>query len=186
MRLSVQLLRITKRTKVSSNAIYSQLGVVKAVTGARTQSREDTSDVAMIAQRKMPFSSDAVLERTRQQMLALILSNRSVYNSKKQNISPKLFENETHRKLLNCILAFYDIGKNIDTSHILEFFTEEDEIKEVSLILSLDNKSDDDMKAFDDYYKVITDKMNRKKILTHLGADRDDKIEILNKIMKNK
>lgn len=183
--LDVYVEELSKRTKVSSNAIYSQLGVVKAVTGDRTQSREDASDVAMIARRKMPFSSDAVLERTRQQMLALILSNRSVYNSKKHNISPKLFENETHKKLLNCILAFYDIGKNIDTSHILEFFTEEDEIKEVSLILSLDNKSDDDMKAFDDYYKVITDKMNRKNILSHLGADNPDKIEILNKIMKN-
>ncbi len=183
--LDVYVEELSKRTKVSSNAIYSQLGVVRAVSTSSSQPREDTPDVTMIAQRKTPFSSDAVLERTRQQMLSLIISNKGVYKRKKEKITPNLFEKEVHKKLLNCILAFYDIDKNIEPSHIIDLFTEEEDIKEVSLILSLDNKSDDDTKAFEDYLKVITERMNRKNILNQLGGDNPDKIEVLNKIIKN-
>ena len=183
--LDVYVEELSKRTKVSSNAIYAQLGIVKAVSGTSGQSQEETPDVTMIAQRKTPFSSDAVLERTRQQLLSLLLSNRGVYKQRKEKITPDIFENEIHKKLLNYILAFYSIDKNIEPTHILDLFTEEADIKEVSLILSLDNQSDDDLKAFDDYLKVISERMNRKKILSHLNADNPDKINALNEILKN-
>ena len=183
--LDVYVEELSKRTKVSSNAIYAQLGIVKAVSGTSAGSHEETPDVTMIAQRKTPFSSDAVLERTRQQLLALLLSNRSVYKQRKDKLTPDIFENEIHKKLLNYILAFYSIDKNIEPTHVLDLFTEEEEIKEVSLVLSLDNRSDDDLKAFDDYLKVISERMNRKKILSQLNADNPDKINALNKILKN-
>lgn len=182
--LDVYIEELSKRTKVSTNAIYAQLGVVKAVNSSNSQPSEETPDVAMIAQRNIVFSSDAVLERTRQQMLSLLISNKSVYKHKKEHITPELFENETHKKLLKYILAFYDIDKVVETSHIIDFFTDEEEIREVSLVLALDNKSEDDFKAFDDYLKVITERMNKKKFLSHLNGDNPDKIKMLNRIIK--
>ncbi len=182
--LDVYIEELSSRTKVSSNAIYSQLGVVKAVN-TKVKSIDETPDVTMIAQRKIKLSSDAALERTREHLLSLLISSKSLYNRKKNHINENLFENETHKKLLKCILAFYDIDKSVEASQLLDFFTEEDEIKEVSLILALDNRTEDSDKAFDDYIKVITNRMNRKNILNSLNGDDADKIEKINKIIKN-
>ncbi len=181
--LDVYVEELSKRTKVSSNAIYSQLGIVKAISQPRSD--DETPDVITIARQKTPFSSDGALERTRRELLSLLVMNRSVYKQKKASISTELFENETHKKLLNYLMAFYDIDKFVDPGHVLDFFTEEEEISEVSLILSLDNRSDDDIKAFEDYYKVITERMNRKKILSQLNGTEPDKINKLNQIIKN-
>ena len=182
--LDVYVEELSKRTRVSSNAIYSQLGIVKAVNSP-VASTQETPDIPTLAQRNTVMSSDAALERTREQLLALIIANKSLYKRKKQNISPGLFESEIHKKLLNYVGAFYDIDKTIDPSQVLDFFNKEEEIKEVSLILSLDNMTEDSDKAFDDYLKVITNRMNRKNILEQLNGDNPDKIENLNKIIKN-
>lgn len=183
--LDVYIEELADRTKVSSNAIYSQLGIVKAVNSPQGQKDSETPDVNTLAQRKTPLSSDAALERARQLMLALIISVPSVLKSRKQAVTSALFENPVHIKLLNYILAFIDIGKNIEPSQVIDLFTEDEEIREVSLILSLDNMTDDPIKAFDDYQKVINDRMNRKNIMSQLTGDSPDKIEILNKIIKN-
>lgn len=182
--LDVYVDELSSRTKVSSNAIYSQLGVVKQVSKTPAVT-DETPDVTMIAQRKTKLSSDSALERTREHLLALLISNKSLYKRKKQYINPNIFESETHKKLLNYILAFYDIDKAIEPSQVLEFFTEDEEIKEVSLILSLDNRTDDADKAFDDYLKVIGERMNRKRILSELNSVSEDKIKEINKIIKN-
>ena len=184
--LDVYIEELADRTKVSSNAIYSQLGIVKAVNAVQQQGTEtETPDIPTLAGRKMPFSTEAALERTRQHMLSLIISSRTLYNSKKSSIYAGLFENPIHHKLLSYVSAFYDIGKNAEPAQLMELFTEDEEIKEVSLILSLDNMTDDAEKAFDDYLRIITERMNRKKILNNLGNDNPDKINILNNIIKN-
>jgi len=183
--LDVYVEELASRTKVSSNAIYSQLGVVKAVNPVVGNSNSETPDVTMIAQRKNKLSSDAALERTREHMLSLLLGSKALYKRKKQYISSGLFENETHKKLLNYICAFYDIDKAIDPTQVIDFFTEEEEIKEISLILSLDNRTEDSDKAFDDYLKVINERMNRKKIMTKLNGGDLNNLEEINKIIKN-
>ncbi len=183
--LDVYVEELASRSKVSSNAIYSQLGVVKAVN-TKTASIDETPDVTMIERRKSKLSSDGALERTREHLLALLISSKSIYKNKKQFISLDLFESETHKKLLSYILAFYDIDKTIETSQVINFFTEEEEIKEVSKILSIDNRTEDANKAFDDYIRVINDRMNKKNILMRLNSQDKDKIEKINKIIKNK
>ncbi len=182
--LDVYIEELSMRTKVSANAIYSQLGIVKAVNPA-TQPVADTPDVTTLFTRNTPVSSDAALERTRQSLLALLLSDKELYKRNKQAITKDLFENEIHKKLLDYILAFYEIDKIIDSSSVLDYFTTEEEIREISLILSIDNRTDDSSKAFNDYIKVITERMNRKKILSKLSGDNPDKINELNKIIKN-
>lgn len=183
--LDVYVEEIASRTKVSPGAVYSQLGVVKAVNTKSSLGADEVQDVTMIAQRKTPLSSDGALERTREYMLSLLLSSKGLYKRKKQQITASLFESEIHKKLLNYILAFYEVDKAIEPSQVLDFFTEEDEIKEVSLILSLDNRAEDTDKAFDDYLKVITERMNRKNIMDRLNSRNDDTINEINKIIKN-
>jgi len=182
--LDVYVEELSTRTKVSSNAIYSQLGIVKAVN-TMSSPKAETPDVTSLFQRKAPTSSDAALEKTRQSFLALLVSDKALYNRNKQYITRELFENETHKKLLDYVMAFYDIGKIVEPSAVLDYFTTDEEIREISLILSIDNKTDNSQKAFDDYLKVITDRMNRKKILSKLSGDNPDKINELNKIIKN-
>ena len=183
--LDVYVEELASRTKVAPTAIYSQLGVVKAVSAKTSPTNDETPDVTMIAQRKTKPSSDGVLERTRQHMLALLIASRAVYKRKKQYVTPELFESEIHKKLLNYILAFYEIDKTIEASQVLDFFSEEEEIREVSLILSLDNRADDLDKAFDDYFKVINQSMSRKRILEQLNGSGSADVNELNKIIKD-
>ena len=117
--------------------------------------------------------------------MGLLISEKSLYKKYKQSINASLFENDVHKKLLNCILAYYDIDKSIDAGAIMSCFSTDEEINEVSLILSLDNKTDDPDKAFNDYLRIINDGMNKKNILNLLGNKNPDSIEKLNKIIKN-
>ena len=86
---------------------------------------------------------------------------------------------------INDMFGGMEKSVKIMESYIMDFFTEEGEIKEVSLILSLDNRTEDSDKAFDDYLKVITERMNRKNIMNRLNARDDDTINEINKIIKN-
>ena len=65
------------------------------------------------------------------------------------------------------------------------YFQTEEEISEVSRILSLDNKTDDSDRAFHDYIKIINERMNRQNIMKLLGNKTPGNLERLNKIIKN-
>ena len=180
--LDVYVEELSKKTSVSSNAIYSQLGVVKSTNVKKS---EFDTDIENISHGKPVLSTDAALKRARELLLGLLISEKSLYKKYSQLITPSLFESEVHKKLLTYILAYYDIDKNIDASAVMGYFTTDEEINEVSLILSLDNKTDDPDKAFNDYIRIINDRMNKKNILSLLGNKNPDNIEKLNKIIKN-
>lgn len=180
--LDVYIEELSKKTAVSSNAIYSQLGVVKSTN---VKKPEFNSDIENVSHGKTVLSTDAALKRARELFLGLLISEKSLYKKYKQSINASLFENDVHKKLLNCILAYYDIDKSIDAGAIMSCFSTDEEINEVSLILSLDNKTDDPDKAFNDYLRIINDGMNKKNILNLLGNKNPDSIEKLNKIIKN-
>lgn len=181
--LDVYIEELSKKTGVSSNAIYSQLGVVKATNIKKTP---DNSNAENISAGKPVFSEDGALKRARELLLGLLISEKSLYKKYKHLIKDSLFESEVHKKLLTYILAYYDIDKPIDPGEVMAYFTMDDEINEVSLILSLDNKADDPDKAFNDYIKNINDRINKKNILSLLGSKNPADIEKLNKIIKNK
>jgi len=181
--LDVYIEELSRKTGVSSNAIYSQLGVVKATNVKKTP---ENSNIENISSGKPVFSEDGALKRARELLLGLLISERSLYKKYKHLINDSLFESEVHKKLLTYILAYYDIDKSIDPSEVMAYFTTDDEINEISLILSLDNKADDPDKAFNDYLRNINDRMNKKNILSLLGSKNPEDLEKLNKIIKNK
>jgi len=180
--LDVYIEELSQKTSVSSNAIYSQLGVVKATNMKKPA---ENTNIENISAGKPVFSEDGALKRARELLLGLLISEKSLYKKYKPLIKESLFESEVHKKLLTYILAYYDIDKAIDPGDVMAFFTTDDEINEVSLILSLDNKADDPDKAFNDYLKNINDRMNKKNILSLLGSKNPEDIEKLNKIIKN-
>ena len=181
--LDVYVEELSKKTAVSSNAIYSQLGIVKATTVKKPS--DFKTDIPDISTGRPVLSSDAALNRARQLLLGLLISEKSLYKKYKQLISDSLFESNVHKKLLTYILAYYDIDKTIDAGSVVGYFSTDEEISEVSLILSLDNRADDPDKAFKDYIKIINDRMNKKNILSLLGSKNPDNLEKLNKIIKN-
>ncbi len=178
--LDVYVEALAEKTGVSPNAIYSQLGVVKAV-----EKKEEVSpgDIVSIAARHTPKTEDASLTRTRELLLGLLMGNKTICQTHKQQLSLSLFESEVHKELLKYILACADINKPADGADAINLFKTDEEINEVSLILSLDNKTDDPDKAFSDYVKIINDRMSKKKIMSLLENGGD--LEKLNKVIKN-
>ena len=181
--LDVYVEELSKKTSVSSNAIYSQLGVVKAATIKKPE--EFKTDISSVAPGKPVLSGDAALKRARELLLGLLISEKALYKKYKQLITSSLFESDVHKKLLTYILAYYDIDKAIDPGSVIGYFSTDEEISEVSLILSLDNRTDDPDKAFNDYLRIINERMNKKNILSLLGDKNSDNIERLNQIIKN-
>lgn len=181
--LDVYIEELSDRTGVSANAIYSQLGVVKA-QGAKTPPSRG-GDITVSNASGPVSSADAALNRTRELLLGLLISDKSIYIKNKQLIAKSLFESEVHKKLLTYIMAYYDIDKSIEVSEVMGYFQTEEEISEVSRILSLDNKTDDPDRAFHDYVKIINERMNRQNIMKLLGDKTPGNLERLNKIIKN-
>lgn len=179
--LDVYVEELSAETGVSSNAIYSQLGVVKAA-GVGSSSAQGGVSAALSP--SAPADGDASLNRVRELLLALLINEKPIYKKYKKLISKSLFESEIHKKLLTYISAFYDIDKAIEAGEIIGCFETEEEINEVSLILSLDNREDDPDKAFQDYLKIISGRMNKKRILGMLGSSSEN-LEKLNKMIKN-
>lgn len=181
--LDVYIESLSEKTGVGQNAIYSQLGIVKAVaTGNDTQ---NTSDIMTISNRHAKAGSDNYLNRTRQLLLGLLLADKSLYKRHFSEIKETFFENETHKKILNYIKEQYDDDKIIDLHCLVEKFEKEEDIHETTLILSLDNQTEDSEKAFRDYVKIINERMNRNNILKMLGGRQTDSITKLNEEIKN-
>ena len=181
--LDVYIEALSEKTGVAQNAIYSQLGVVKAV-----RSKPDTqeqSDIMTISNRNAKAGSDNYLNRTRQLLLGLLLSEKSLYKNHRAAVSETLFENETHLKLLRYIEEKYAEDSTIDLPSVIEAFENEEDIREITLILSLDNQTEDSEKAFRDYIKIINDRMNRNNILKMLGGHNSESIAKLNDEIKN-
>ena len=179
--LDVYIEEMSQSTGVSSNAIYSQLGVVKAV-GQRRET-DVPADVTAIAQRHTAHTDDASLGRTRELLLGLLMSDKSLLTKHNLLLAEPLFESDVHKKLLTYISACADIGKMPETGDVLNLF-DGDDINEISLILSLDNKADDPNKAFCDYVKIINDRLNKRRIMSLLKGGGEN-LEKLNKIIKN-
>ena len=88
-------------------------------------------------------------------------------------------------KLLRYIEEKYAEDSTIDLPSVIEAFENEEDIREITLILSLDNQTEDSEKAFRDYIKIINDRMNRNNILKMLGGHNSESIAKLNDEIKN-
>lgn len=167
-------------TRVSANALYAQLGISKAKAAA--PSKSVVTD-PLLLQLKKPKNNDA-LNNAREFLLSLIIFSKNVYNKHKDSINDKLFELDTHKKLLSYIQMCYETEGNVSTYKITAHFSDDEDSDEIYRILSLDNRSEDAEKAYQDYMKIINTEM-QKNMAKHLAESGGD-LEQLNDLLKRK
>lgn len=181
--LDIYVEELSKKTGVAQTAIYSQLGVVKAV---KSKPEPDApSDIMTISNRSSSGGEDNYLNRTRRLLLGLLISDKPLYMNHRTALNESIFENGIHRKLLKYIDEKYESGGTIDAPTLLEAFDSDEEVKELTFILSLDNQTDDSEKAFRDYIKIINERINRRNILKMLSGHDSESISKLNDKIKN-
>lgn len=168
---------LSAATKVSANAIYSQLGITKA-KGQRVPSSPVNDPLIM--QLKKPKGND-VLNNAREFLLSLIIFSKSVYTKHKEKLTEDLFENHVHKRLLEYIHQCYETDGIINTYKLTAHFSEDEESESYMRILSLDNMPEDAEKAYSDYMKIITVEMqkNMARNLVETGADLNKLNELL-------
>ena len=78
----------------------------------------------------------------------------------------------------------YETEGNVSTYKITAHFSDDEDSDEIYRILSLDNRSEDAEKAYQDYMKIINTEM-QKNMAKHLAESGGD-LEQLNDLLKRK
>ncbi len=170
-------------SKVSANAIYSQLGVSKAKSAAPAKSV--VTDPLVLQLRKSNRTDSDVLNKAREFLLSLIIFNKNVYNKHKDSIAEDLFESDFHRRLLEYIHRSYATDGTVSAFKISAHFKDEDDSTQCARILSLDNRTDNAEKAYADYIKIISAEMQRQ-LAKNLAESGTADLEQLNRLLKKK
>ena len=171
---------LSNATRVSVNAIYSQLGISKAK--AATPTKTVITD-PLLLQLKKPKNNNA-LNNAREFLLSLIIFSKNVYNKHKDHITEQLFELDIHKKLLSYIKECYETDAVVSAYKITAHFSEDENSDAYSRILALDNRPDDTEKAYEDYMKIIVSEM-QKNMAKNL-AETGENLEKLNDLLKRK
>lgn len=175
--LDVYIEEISKRAKTSSQAIYAQLGKTRLIKNGSPQGAQPPS----IAPYAGAILTDK-LEKTRELLLAVLADNVSIFLKFEDILSQDLFENEIHIKLFNMIKEKSKSHHKLEAASVMVDF-DENEVGEVTKILSIDAKCDNKSLAVKDYINSIMQEQKNKKI-NELLANGD--MEALNELLKNK
>lgn len=175
---------LSARTKVSVNAINTQLGV-SAAKGNAAQSAKVADPLILQLKKSRPTGEDT-LNNAREQLLALIIFDKAVYNKHKDSVTEDIFESEFHKGLLRYIKECYETTQSPAPSRLTAHYAEDDDSSaQLARILSIDADSDDNERAYADYMRVITSEMKKKSILALINSGNGDLNE-LNRMLKNK
>ena len=173
--LDIYVEEIARRAKTGAQAIYAQLGKTRVVKGEQSAQSPDI----------LPYAGAIVsdkLEKTRELLLSVLADNVSIFERFDGEIDEKLFENKTHIKLFNIIKDRAKDHQRLEAGSVMTLF-DEDEIGEVTKILSIDAMCDDKTRAVTDYIAAIKQEMRKAKISELLKSGDMQK---LNEFLKNK
>ena len=173
--LDIYVEEIARRAKTGAQAIYAQLGKTRVVKGEQSAQGPDI----------LPYAGAIVsdkLEKTRELLLSVLADNVSIFERFDGEIDEKLFENKTHIKLFNIIKDRAKDHQRLEAGSVMTLF-DEDEIGEVTKILSIDAMCDDKTRAVTDYIAAIKQEMRKAKISELLKSGDMQK---LNEFLKNK
>lgn len=173
--LDIYVEEIARRAKTGAQAIYAQLGKTRVVKGEQSAQSPDI----------LPYAGAIVsdkLEKTRELLLSVLADNVSIFERFGGEIDEKLFENKTHIKLFNIIKDRAKDHQRLEAGSVMTLF-DEDEIGEVTKILSIDAMCDDKTRAVTDYIAAIKQEMRKAKISELLKSGDMQK---LNEFLKNK
>lgn len=173
--LDVYIEEIAKRAKTGTQAIYAQLGKTRVVKG----------DLGAKSPDILPYAGAIVsdkLEKTRELLLSVLADNVSILERFSGIISEDLFENKTQKKLFEIIKEKAESHQRIEAGSVMALF-DDDEIGEVTKILTIDAMCDDKSKAVSDYVAAIKQEMRKAKIQALLQSGD---MQALNEFLKNK
>lgn len=175
---------LSNRTGVSANAIYSQLGITKAKQAKPNRSIKGEDPLVLQLKSKSGKKFD-VLDKTREHLLSLVIFNKRVYTKNKDNITEALFESEFHISLLKYIKKCYEDTGAVTPAQITAHFDSGEDNTHVARILSLDNMSDDSLKAYEDYVRIIKTEMKKRSIQRLVNSTQEEDLSAINDLLKN-
>lgn len=171
--LDVYVNKISALTGVSSQSLYSQLGI-KKVSTPKEPKQYHAIDKSKIA------GGRSKADIVRESILALLISNKSIYDTFHTSLNDELFGNGPLLEIYKYINSVYKAGKNIDTNLMMVSLNEE-YTKELARILSIDTHITDESKAFKDYIKTLKELIRKEKIFETLS---NGNVEQLNNMIK--
>lgn len=171
--LDVYVNKLSGITGVSPQSLYAQLGIKKVNS---PQTRQPITSI----DRKKIEGGRSKADITRESLLALIISKKSIYESCSNIISEELFGNGLLLDIFKYIKEMYDSGKNVDVNLMISSLSEE-HTKLLARILSIELHITDEVKAIKDYIKILKEQIRRDKIYAVLN---DGDVNKLNDIIK--
>lgn len=160
--LDVYVNKLSSLTGVSSQSLYSQLGI-KKVNSSKEPKQYRTIDRSKIE------GGRSKADIVRESILALLISNKSIYDAFRSGIDDELFGSGSLLEIYKYISSVYDTGKNVDINLMMVSLNNE-HAKELARILSIDTHITDESKAFKDYIKTLRDYIRKEKIFETLSS----------------
>ncbi len=171
--LDVYVNKLSSLTAITPQALYSQLGIKKVASSPKADATEENI-------RKKANRGQSKADLAREGLLALIISNKSLYLSNSDQLAEELFGDGSLKHIFLYVKSAYDSGKVFDINLMMASL-EEEHIKALSRILSIDTFIANEEKAFKDFLKVLNEEQRVAKIFDMLN---NGSVETLNEMIK--
>lgn len=172
--LDVYVNKLSEITGISSQSLYSQLGIKKVTASVGKPA------VSAITESKIKGGRSKA-DSTREALLALIIASPTVYKANKPFVSEELFGNGSLLEIFKYVKNAYEQNGRADVNLMMSSLGD-DCVKELSRILSIDSHVTDENKALRDYAKILREELRREKIYETLNKGN---VEELNHMLKN-
>lgn len=172
--LDVYVNKICSIAEISADALYSQLGMKRV--NASPPKHESAEEISRKKAKQGRSKSDA----SREGLLALLISNKILYKENSKILTEELFGEGAVGEIFKYVKSVYESGKDVDIN-VMMTSLEEEHIKTLSRILSIDTHIADEKKAFRDYLKILNEEIRKGKIFDVL---KGGSVEALNDMVK--
>ncbi len=171
--LDVYVNMLSKQTGVTTQALYMQLNKESVTLQKRNVSSVDVGSVRKTA-------GNSKFKTTQQMLLSVLIYNKETYFAKKEQLTDDMFDGVC-LKVYDKMKYLHENDKSLDINSFLSEFNE-DEVSEVTKILSLESDYDDTDKAANDFLKIIQDEKKKVSIIDTLNKGD---VSELNRLLKN-
>lgn len=171
--LDVYVNKISSVTAITPQALYSQLGIKKGTSSSKGENPEENI-------RKKAIRSQSKADIASEGLLALIIANKNLYMANREQFGEELFGNGSFKRIFLYVKSAYDSGQSLDVNLMMASL-EEEHIKTLSRILSIDTFIANEEKAFKDFLKVLNEEKRMAKIFDMLN---NGSVETLNEMIK--
>ncbi|HBM81322.1 MAG TPA: DNA primase [Clostridiaceae bacterium] len=156
--------KVSLDTGISAQALYDEIARAETADGAHD--KKDSGYNYDIDGQKLYL--EAAYIKAERFILYILYSRREFFSLIEKRLSWEDFNDETYKKTAEIMYRFIKNGKSIVPGEIIDSFKNDDEMKKVSSIFSMELADDSNLeKMINDYIDLI-DKTKLKKIKTDL------------------